>query len=443
MSWWSDILAVYAVSEVAFYIWFRYRLSQSQGPGNSPAVSFAVRDSLVTRTLQLAKKYGVKQVLSGWFIDPSTGEPPICGKISGNIDEFLSWAFSHKKFHALSEKEQAWVKKTEQRIINEFPYEIFTPEKNGKLIAHTIDPVIAQPRPLIMYAFIASTKIAAYTALLYQGFRIGKFKQINYWYKTSKPERVPLKSPVSSPISEATTEIAEDSEPNPFLNGNFSNECSDESLVFFHGIGPGLAPYLSLVRHFPPNALIIELPWVAMSLGACPPTDAVAWTDEVLQLFDKLGFRRIILAGHSYGSVPIAWLLRRRPDLNCRVVLIDPVTLYLNTPKVCYSFLYEQPKSATMRFVRKWAAEEFGISYTLRRAFFWTDCVMFAEDLPSGSHVFLSGNDHIVPVDIVREECMKACHITTHVFDKAGHGWPCIFPSYAKIVAKAINNTDK
>jgi pimeloyl-ACP methyl ester carboxylesterase len=310
----------------------------------------------------------------------------------------------------LKEDERNWVTETSKRVIDQLAIEQ-TETKEGKLLSHTLDPVIARHRPLMLYMLVWSVQLCAATVLKFLGFTRGERNGVHYWHRACKS----------------------------------CEKKETEPVVFFHGIGPGPVFYLPLLTRLKDKEmLIVELPWISMKPWISVPRDPRKFAEDVLAIIDGFRMRRderrIVLVGHSYGSVPIAWLMRTDPQLKCRLILIDPVTLYIIVPKVCYSFLYEEPRGIFSRIIRHWASEEIGVACTLRRGFYWTDCVQFAEDLPADSRVFLSAQDHIVPVDIVHEECKRHKHISVTTFPDIGHGGPCTVPAYAKLITQAIKN---
>ncbi len=145
---------------------------------------------------------------------------------------------------------------------------------------------------------------------------------------------------------------------------------------------------------------------------------------------------RVVLAGNSFGTVIIGWTLRQIVDRDteestdqslvsslgskiAHLVLIDPIPILISNSTVAHNFLYRKPSTvcprqlgsipdievevgfqasppATPRYYSSaaawqlwyFASRDADIARTLCRTFFWTECVVWREDI----EVFLSGN---------------------------------------------------
>jgi len=211
-----------------------------------------------------------------------------------------------------------------------------------------------------------------------------------------------------------------------------------EPVIFFHGVGLGLSLYLPLLKRLDQRSQIFfEMPWIAMNpFSSVPqPEDYARWVVEALQAH---GINSCVAMGHSFGSLPIAWLLRRHPNQISRCVLIEPVAMLLNLPDVCMNFLYKQPTSDAGWVTRFLVARELGIANTTMRHLFWTESVLFPEMLPSGSSVILADEDTIVPTADIVAAAAKVSHIRTVVFPGLDHGLFLTVPSAIKEVLKHV-----
>jgi len=112
-----------------------------------------------------------------------------------------------------------------------------------------------------------------------------------------------------------------------------------------------------------------------------------------------------------------------------QVILVDPVSIFLNLPDVCVNFLYKPPRTFS-GFIMSWfGARELGIAKTLMRHFFWTDNVLFPEMLPADSSVVLMGKDGILPVRDIYTSVSKFPHVRQLVVDDMHHGQFLYCPS--------------
>ena len=222
-------------------------------------------------------------------------------------------------------------------------------------------------------------------------------------------------------------------------------------IVFIHGIGIGLLPYIPFLRELAAQdpdvgILAIEILPISMHITEQPlARDAIC--DAIERILNAHGLRRIVLAGHSYGTAISAYLLRRqwgsvdrslilptpttpliqqpRPgsadhvsigdgndggDLIAATLLMDPIPFLLHYPAVAYNFIYRQPRYANEWQLWYFASRDADISRTLSRHFFWYECILFREDVLSSTGaagskdegsvmpvaVSLSGRDQIV-----------------------------------------------
>lgn len=186
-------------------------------------------------------------------------------------------------------------------------------------------------------------------------------------------------------------------------------------VVFIHGIGIGLYPYVNLLSEINPSKiealksdgeigiLAIEIMPVSFRL-----TGAALRKDEMLTDIEKVvnfhGWDKFVLISHSYGSV-ISTQLLHAPRMQERigpVLLLDPVSLLLHLPDVAYNFVYRKPRKANEYQLFYFASKDMGVSHTLSRCFFWSENILWKEDIGDRRMtVSLSGRDLIVDTETV------------------------------------------
>merc|ERR1719453_1643367 len=183
--------------------------------------------------------------------------------------------------------------------------------------------------------------------------------------------------------------------------------------------------------------MLFEMPWIAMDPFAAIPSSSeyASWVVEAMQ---SHGVNQCVGLGHSFGSLPIAWLIRQYPTQLSRCILVDPVAIFLNLPDVCVNFLYKQPKTIFGKLIRFFGAREFGIARTLMRHFFWTDNVLFPEMLPAGSSIVLMEKDRILPVKDIYTSAAKLPNINTVVIPELDHGLFLMWPSAVSVVLDVV-----
>lgn len=195
-------------------------------------------------------------------------------------------------------------------------------------------------------------------------------------------------------------------------------------LVFFHGIAPAaILLYLPMVLFGmrAKNCLLIENPNISccIQFNALSESATVEGVEQLVQ--EHFGKKPVVLAGHSFGSCPVSWILNHRPSLEIAdIILLDPVTILLSESDVMINFLYSQEKIDKIRMV---ASSELFTEYYLRRHFAWYNSELWLEE-HSDRRMFvaLAEHDEIVNAFKVHRHAQRHQHVETIVWDSVGHG---------------------
>ena len=104
----------------------------------------------------------------------------------------------------------------------------------------------------------------------------------------------------------------------------------------------------------------------------------------------------LALVGHSFGSVPLTWLLRssKMQDHIRQFVLLDPVVILLSKPDVMVNFVYKKG----LNKIRMLVGSELFTEWYLRRHFFFYNSELWLDDIPARIQpiVALSEKDEVV-----------------------------------------------
>ncbi len=225
-------------------------------------------------------------------------------------------------------------------------------------------------------------------------------------------------------------------------------------ILFIHGIGIGLLPYISFLRELAaqdPDVGILAIEILPISMRITAPPLAP-------RILNAHGLHRVVLVCHSYGTAVSAQLLRKQwsstdPQLNslttnvqqpvpetgdyhhvidddsyagssdliAAVLLIDPIPFLLDHPAIAHNFVYRKPRHANEWQLWFFASREPDTARALSRHFFWFECILFREDVLGATSVVgrgststagkrvkmpitvsLSGRDQIVDARAVR-----------------------------------------
>ncbi|KAJ7491057.1 hypothetical protein FB451DRAFT_1023811 [Mycena latifolia] len=410
----SPVLGVVATCEASFYAVFflrRRRFNQvllapkcAATPPVPPRLSRSRRRELFERCAsQITAEYP-----SGWFL-PANSEIK-----RENAREWILWAmFASTPEHASPE----WDEEIDEYIsvIEKSLGRKLEPGRapGVQSLRLSFDPIQMLHRPLIWYMIVALVDTLTSIFLLSLGF---KHYAPRPYFRTFPPR--PLLTLFSKPAA------------TPYFSYWYrppgAGTQSKNPILFLHGIGIGLHPYVPLFREIlradpTRSLLLIEFLPVSMRItGPMPPRrTTLAAIDTIL---DDLCIPQVVLAAHSYGTFLAAHILAPASDdsadpalaLNRKItslVLIDPIPILLHLPAVAYNFLYRSPGARRANEWQLWyfASRDADVARVLGRGFFWEEGCVWRKDLRRFSAggrrvaVVLSGGDQIVPSADVRE----------------------------------------
>lgn len=298
-----------------------------------------------------------------------------------DMDELFAWAAFAKDFVHLNSTELADLEQTFVGCEEKFGLyfrEGTTKKYTAKRL--NLEDIKAFHRPLIVYLFVLFIRVISGLCLLSFGFRPCCSKSgLQGWFRSSR------------------------------------NETTNLPLMFFHGVAPGgLAFYLPMVLKGLTNddqaVFLFENPAISTDLFAgFNPLSEQQTLDSIQELFKRFtpDCKEFAVVGHSFGTVPVTWLLHcpKLRNMIRQAVLLDPVTILLTTPDVMNSFLYST-KNSKVRLV----ADELLVQNYIRRHFPYYNSDLWIEDLPSENMqmlVCISENDDVIDARKVRQECER------------------------------------
>ncbi|KAF9524466.1 hypothetical protein CPB83DRAFT_909896 [Crepidotus variabilis] len=389
-------VAIYASLEATFYLLvYLPRRARLQAPPTHPppTLNREQRAKLFERCLLAGTSDNTvdSPYPNGWFL-PKNSKPK-----REDVIDWLLWAlFSSSRELAgateYAEELDGYLEQIESSL-----GEKFEPGHSGSegvaSMRVNLDPVIMLHRPLCWY-FIVGV-VDAYTSIMLGSLGFKHFALADsQWTRTFPPR--PLLWLLSSP--------APDGVAFPYWHRPHKSQ-SKTPLVFFHGIGIGLFPYLSFFstiskadpdvgillpelmsicmhmtpRSVPPRPLLLaSLNTVLESLDQKPLEDLRPETQPLLSNNSTAvdyqsisnrsqGWSQVVLVGHSYGTFISGWILRQLIDLDTleqstgstfaenlasrisHTILIDPIPILLSNPTVAHNFLYREPSTVCPR----------------------------------------------------------------------------------------------
>jgi pimeloyl-ACP methyl ester carboxylesterase len=366
--------------------------------------------------------------ITNWFRAPG-------GRVlRDNVADWLLWAlFSARSTAALEE----WEEELDSYISVMGDYVGYPISRGSNLdmqcLRPTMDPVHMVHRPCIWYMVVCLVDTLVSVSLYFQGFTHHNTRK---WFRAFPPR--PLLAFFSRPSSDTVTNI-------PYWYRPHSSPTK-LPILFIHGIGIGLYPYIAFFRELAAQdpdvgILAVEILPISMHITA-PPLARDAMCTAIMRILDAHGLHRVVVAGHSYGTVIAAHLLQRQqgttpqgteqpPQDNnhpsvgdtfvtptnanepiiAAVLLIDSIPFLLHHPAVAYNFVYRYPRHANEWQLWYFASRDPDIARALARHFFWFENILFREDVmgagPAAGEkkppvaVSLAGRDQIVDAHAV------------------------------------------
>ncbi|UJO19568.1 uncharacterized protein CLAFUR5_09913 [Fulvia fulva] len=330
------------------------------------------------------------------------------------VKSWLAWAFFEGRIEKDGKNDgelEGYASELEQLLGKSFAL------GNGRAgpLRLTLDRIDMSHRSLLWYFMVGFVDFLAYVRLSINGYHFHRQSYSSFF------ELFPLR-----PIALTATKRS----PAKHITYWHRPHTSKTRLpmVFIHGIGIGLYPYVNFFKDLNEHVddckpdddgqvgvIAVEIMAISFRL-----THQIMGKDEMcrelLKILDFHGFEKFVLVSHSYGSVLTTHILRNellQPRVDS-VLLIDPVTFLLHTPDVAYNFTVRQPKAANEWQLWYFASQDPGVAHTLGRHFFWTDNVLWLEDLlplvSKGMRVTVSvaGRDLIVDTEVVGKYLSRA-----------------------------------
>lgn len=190
-----------------------------------------------------------------------------------------------------------------------------------------------------------------------------------------------------------------------------SAEIGIAPLVFCHGLGVGMLPYIPFVvrlseEHPEADVFCVDMPHIQMRPCEAVPSarEMCACIQDMLRAWGHTSAHAI---GHSFGTIVCSWLAKFAPKAVQSVCFLDPVCFLLCKSDLIFNALYNR-RLRCFRDPAPWLLQylvfkELYICHTLMRNFFWMENNLWPDELLVPSLVCLGGRDALVPAHSVRQ----------------------------------------
>ncbi|KAI8618766.1 hypothetical protein BC830DRAFT_895288 [Chytriomyces sp. MP71] len=403
------LLPIYACIEVAFLVYFYLQHKRLQAPVVPPPFSDADRGRIFFKVLDSSSQK-FEEFFSGWFYWTASRKQLTPADMHlirrDNFRDWIAWSFftapnyetlrnDPLKSH-LADELDGYI--TDMEIAKGIKIQ---PGRNKDITALILNynPLEAYPKPLILYLFIWGLELFGLFIMTLLGFK--RVSPGNRPYHESS-ETSCLNYWVYQPASHISAR-------------------SDDKLpiVFFHGIGCGLFPYVHLIYailsqvQFSRPMFVVELPHVAMRMVDYVPSMEQT-ISEVETMLDVHGYAKAHIIGHSLGTTVSSWMIKySKYAATC--VLLDPVVFLYLFPALAFNFVHRIPGYNTAvtkanEYLLHWlCSRELHTHHAISRYFFWHQNVLWPEDLPANHHIFVSKRDFLFD-GVMVADCEYSLH---------------------------------
>ncbi|GIZ36538.1 hypothetical protein CKM354_000000900 [Cercospora kikuchii] len=380
-----------AVFYLVVYLPLAFRLQRpAEHPRLQPIESRAKLFGRITKDMAAAD---LEHQIRGWFRGARLEDIGRDG-----IRDWLAWALFEGRVESEEKSYQAelecYVNRWEEILERRF-----TPgHGSAEAIRLTLDPVRPSYRSLLWYSCVGFVDLVTYIRLIWGGYYHHRLAR-RHFFRLFPLRPVALTAQHKSPASHLSY----------WHRPHTSN--MHLPVVFIHGIGIGLWPYVDFLRDIvalesghdsaPRDGEIGILAFEIMPVSFRITHSALskdAMCAEIKAILDQHGWKEFVLISHSYGSV-IATNVLHNSDLQPRIssmVFVDPVCFLLHNPDVAYNFTCRSPARANEWQLWYFASADPGVAHTLGRRFFWSENVLWLEDL----HEIMKKRDMRVTVSL-------------------------------------------
>lgn len=367
------LLVGYPIAEIAFAVWFCRRLRHinanlySALPENHDG--YIVFRRFIDSQATLSAYLDIKALFTRWF-----GGAPFHDIKRDNALDLIAYGFLYKRRDQLVSEGKGPLLEDMVDSLERAWSITFAPGRtpNLRLHTHLWEPLRFHYRPLLLYVIFELLTWLEHAVLLCCGFRGHNALGVKYYSYGLTP-------------------------------GSGGGPCSvpaaRKAVVFLHGVGIGLLPYiLFLLRVAACNQPVVAFEFKHLSMRLCGDIprieDLMSGMIAALDLHDA---RQVSVVGHSYGTLLASRFVQRFPNRVAGLCVIDPVCFCMFSWDLIQNFLYEPPKEAS-QLVTWFVSREFHTSASVSRHFFWTMLNLWPEDVPSRTLVVLSDNDQLISV---------------------------------------------
>lgn len=367
---------LFPIIELVYYkVFFQRELKNAQKLTKPQEMSWQRRNYIFYQMGEAMRRFGWEKY-KAWFINTESWETAGVTCLE-DVRLMMSWSLFVKRDEDLNAHERAYLCKglTQMQLNTKHWFPNKKDNQKSRPYLHTWEAVVASYKPFLLYLLVWLVGQFYQSLLFWRGFERYDVGKLRYWHRRA------------------------------------DHKPYDEPMVFFHGIGVGLAQYLVVLPYLPHKTqVLLENPWIAFNFWTTyhdtTPPSRDEWISTIRHIFKRHGIEKAEFISQSFGTFQTGWVLNWAPELVSRVLLMDPVSLYLCLPNTAISFLVKFRMEAYNTLItgtKYLFSSELGIARMMCRHLWWYDVVVFPEQIPKGSLVLIHKDDLLIPADCIYE----------------------------------------
>jgi hypothetical protein len=185
-----------------------------------------------------------------------------------------------------------------------------------------------------------------------------------------------------------------------------SGATNKTPLVFIHGVGCGIIPYISKIQELSMDRrtlLVLELPNISYDLYKFPPPSHDELVTSLYNILVKLGIELVDITGHSYGTVILNVFQIKYPHMCNYKTYIENGCFYIHATH----FIDKMPRDNIFNYIKTIILyNDIYIQFIINRCTFVENTLI--KNLDDKTTIILAKDDELIPSYYIHK------YITTH-----------------------------
>ncbi|GLC40684.1 hypothetical protein PLESTM_001101400 [Pleodorina starrii] len=223
-----------------------------------------------------------------------------------------------------------------------------------RFMAHMTEPLPHFYRPWVFYAAMEAMAWINHCMLMGAGFQ-----RMTWQHPPPPPRQRRQQSQAAAVAPGGDGEAEEDAEdghpddhyyyvanmPAAATGGGGDGGSAAVPIVFLHGVGMGLMPYLRLLVALAATGapvIAFELKHISQRWTSGQPPSMQRLAGDVVSALRRHGYSQAAVLAHSFGTAVASVLLQAHPGVVRHVTMLDPICFQMYAPRLLRNFIYRR-----------------------------------------------------------------------------------------------------